>query len=88
MSSINDTAGLYMLRVKTGGSLICDMPVRVHWLRHPKEAEPFLGIKAADSDELHEALRIYLGKVVDLEFVPKAALQRHRSNEGASPRYE
>ena len=66
-----DTAGCYTLRVKSGTTLICDLPVALAWVLHPSQIEPFLGIKADHPSELRESLAMYQGKPVKLEFVPR-----------------
>ena len=67
----DDTTGLYTLEVKTGGSIVCYMPVHVIWVTHESEPEPFLGLKADDSQELGSALAVYEGKSVELVFTPQ-----------------
>jgi hypothetical protein len=71
-SGINDTTGLYTLEVKSAGGLVCHMPVHVMWVTHPSQPEPFLGLKAGDSQELRSALAVYEGKSVELIFTPQA----------------
>jgi hypothetical protein len=41
------------------------------WVTHESQPQPFLGLKAEDSKELHESLQVYVGKSVDLTFTPK-----------------
>ena len=67
----SDTAGCYTLRVKSGATLICDLPVALAWVLHPTQVEPFLGIKADNPSELGESLAAYEGQPVELAFVPR-----------------
>lgn len=66
----SDTAGCYTLRVKSGATLICDLPVALAWVP-PTQVEPFLGIKADNPSELRESLAAYEGQPVELAFVPR-----------------
>ena len=68
---LNDTAGLYILEVKSNGNIVCDMQVHVMWVTHNSQPEPFLGLKADDSQELRRALEVYKDKSVDLVFTPQ-----------------
>lgn len=70
-AAMNDAAGLYTLKVKSEDVFVCVMPVHVLWVAHPSQPEPFLGIKAEDSEELRTALTVYSGRRVELEFVPR-----------------
>lgn len=70
-AALNDTAGLYTLEVKSGGSIVANLPVHVMWVTHESQPEPFLGLKADDSQELRSALVVYEGKPVELVFTPK-----------------
>jgi hypothetical protein len=69
-AGMNDTAGLYTLRVACEGKVVCDMPVHVVWVGHQSQPEPFLGIKTDNPEELRGALAFYVGKRVELEFLP------------------
>jgi hypothetical protein len=71
VGNINDAAGLYTLRAKCEGTLVCDMPVHVVWVTHASQAQSFLGFKSDNPQELHGALAVYVGKRVELEFVPE-----------------
>lgn len=71
VGAMNDAAGPYTLRVKSEGHWVCEMPVHVYWVGHQSEPEPFLGIKSDNSTELRDALAVYQGKSVDIEFVPR-----------------
>jgi len=70
-AALNDTAGLYTLEVKSGGSIVAYMPVNVIWVTHELQPEPFLGLKADDFQELRSALAVYEGKSVELVFTPQ-----------------
>ena len=68
----DDVSGHYTMEVKSGNSVVADMPVHVMWATHPSQPEPFLGLKAEDSHELRGALAVYEGKAVELVFTPLA----------------
>lgn len=68
---LDDASGIYRLRAKCDGSIICDMPVHVVWVGHESKPQPFLGIKTNDPDELRGALGVLVGKRLELEFVPE-----------------
>ncbi len=70
-ASIDDTAGLYTLQVKSEGSIVCDMPVHVMWVAHRSQPEPFLGFKSENPEELRGALKVFEGKKVELVFTPR-----------------
>lgn len=67
----NDAAGHYTLEVKSGGSIVANMPVHAMWVTHQSQPEPFLGLKAENSTELRGALAVYEGKAVELVFTPR-----------------
>jgi hypothetical protein len=70
-AALNDTSGLYTLEVKSAGSIVTHMLVHVMWVTHPSQPEPFLGLKAEDSQELRRALAVYEGKPIELIFTPQ-----------------
>jgi len=70
-AAMNETAGHYTLRVKSEGSVVCDMPVHVVWVGHKSQPQPFLGFKADNPQEMRDALSVYCGKRVELELVPR-----------------
>lgn len=71
LAELEDAAGLYTLQVTVEGRAVCHMPVRVAWVEHKSQPEPFLGFAGEDSKELRAALAAYIGKAVDLEFKPR-----------------
>jgi hypothetical protein len=69
--AIAEMAGDYTLRVSSGESVVCDLPVTVTWVLHRSQTEPFLGIKSDDPGELRASLAAYEETSLDLKFVPR-----------------
>ena len=67
---MDDSAGLYTLLATCGDEVICGVPVHVVWISHESQAEPFLGFKVEDPEELKAALQAHAGKRVELAFTP------------------
>jgi len=66
-----DVTGYYTLVVHHSGEVVCEAPVQVGWARHRSQAEPFLGIKTDDARSLRLLLGVYVGKHVELQFMPR-----------------
>ena len=67
----NRAAGQYTLEVKSGGSIVANMPVHAMWVTHKSQPEPFLGLKAEYSTELRESLVVSVGQAVELVLTPR-----------------
>jgi hypothetical protein len=60
----------YTLSVTHDGETICQLLVRVTWVKHPVELEWFLGFLSEKYYELWAYLKSVEGKSVELSFVP------------------
>ena len=69
IGDLNDAAGPYIARVTSEESTL-DVPVRVLWVSHDSEPEPFLGTRSDDPEGLRSTLDALVGKRVRLEFTP------------------
>lgn len=65
-------AGRYQVEAASGGEVFVKWNVIVHWVGHPKEPEPFLGLETdlQDTEDVVKTLRAYEGRKVDLAFTP------------------
>lgn len=72
-TGINNAAGHYTLQSTCEGEVICDLPVRVVWVTHESQSQPFLGLEpeGISAEELCKTLEIYVGKKVELNFTPR-----------------
>jgi hypothetical protein len=61
---------LYRLQIKHKSSTVCDLPVRVEWVRHPLEPEPFLAVRRDDHHALWACLKAVEGQTVEITFTP------------------
>ena len=66
-----DAEGPYTLKATCEGSIVGDLPVRVVWVGHESQPQPFLGLIVDDPQELRRALGALVGKRVELEFTPR-----------------
>jgi hypothetical protein len=60
----------YKLLITHNRKVVCDVPVRIVWVRHPLQRQPFLGIRTDSHLELWACLKTVEGQPVELALTP------------------